>query len=79
MFKPGKYKLTKNNVTVFDLTRNTSRTLPIGEKIDILKVEEPHTGKIRGYISENEYIILKNMLGDVCADPVKAVKKKEVK
>lgn len=79
MFKTGKYKLTKNNVTVFDLTRSTSRTLPIGEKIDIVKVEELHTGKIRGYISEDEYIILKNMLGDVCADPVKVNKKKEAK
>jgi len=77
MFKEGKYKTKIDNVTVFASDRMTSRVLQKGEVLDIVEIrEDDHLGLIRGYLSSGEYIIMKNMMGNICVDEVK---KKKVK
>ena len=79
MFKSGKYKTVKPHVTIFKSSTVTSEIPKKGTAVDIVKVEEMNFGKVRGYLSDGSYIIMKNIKGDIAVEGVKTTKKKEVK
>lgn len=79
MFKSGKYKTVKPHVTIFKSSTVTAEIPKKGTVIDIVKVEEMSFGKVRGYLSDGSYIIMRNIKGDIAAEAVKTSKKKEEK
>lgn len=78
MFKSGRYKTVKPHVTIFKSSTVTAEIPEKGTAIDIVEVEEMSFGKIRGYLKDGSYIIMKNIKGDIAVEAVKA-KKKEAK
>lgn len=78
MFKSGKYKTVKPHVTIFKSSTVTAEIPEKGTVIEIVEVEEMSFGKIRGYLKDGSYIIMKNIKGDIAVEAVKA-KKKEAK
>ena len=78
MFKSGRYKTVKPHDTIFKSSTVTAEIPEKGTVIEIVEVEEMSFGKIRGYLKDGSYIIMKNIKGDIAVEAVKA-KKKEAK
>lgn len=76
MFKSGKYKTIKPNVTVFRDHMSIYTIPEVGSQVEIATVEEKNLGKVIGYMKDGSYIILKNIKGDISVEAVKAAKKK---
>ena len=76
MFKSGKYKTIKPNVTVFRDHMSIYTIPKIGSQVDIVEVEEKNLGKVIGYMKDGSYIIMKNIKGDISVEAVTAAKKK---
>lgn len=77
MFKSGKYKTTKPNVTVFRDHMSIYTIPKIGSQIEITETEEKNLGKVIGYMKDGSYIIMRNIKGDICVEPVKKGGKKD--
>lgn len=76
MFKSGKYKTIKPNVTVFRDHMSIYTIPEVGSQVDIATVEEKNLGKVIGYMKDGSYIILRNIKGDISVEAVKTAKKK---